>query len=382
MARSSESTSTTTPTPPSPHTRFQSALSPSEIKFLNAEFADLSAHDHKISEDAALSDDQTSRSGRDTASLSDDKSSLSDGEFADLMREVRDFTWDSVPGEIDRLKKLDINWEHLLGIWPNDTAAQDERNALHFIIVAEQEGHKITETLRLRAMKALVKAVPSDMRTKMINTPDLAGITALHLAAANQTPSFVEFLIKHGASVNTKADDNTTPLHHAAGALNKATVEALLKHLPEKAERLCYDERLRTPIDQARSKEKKESDGIIALIQGDHENEPVSRSVPVSDMYVLQKDVDLEPDEDARVRTLKYTFIGNKPVTEILDEPFSWLEEFRRRHHQIENTKSATPTTISSEAKHWLSCWLHLPEHNVSGHNLNLSDLVFLVTKD
>lgn len=136
----------------------------------------------------------------------------------------------------------------------------------------------------------------------MNDTPDPTGIRALHLAAANQAPSFVDFLIKHGASVNIKARDHTTPLHHAAEALNKDTVEALLRDLPEEPERSCYDERLRTPIDRARSREKKEANAIIGLIRKENEENHGCSKVPISDPYALQRDNDPK-DED--VQTLK-----------------------------------------------------------------------------
>lgn len=363
----------TNQTPLSPSTEFRSFLSTKEIAFLTAQFPDQPAQHQEVS--GEISDKDSEQTSDEASELTSDEASESpdlpnDG-FSELMQAIRDLRWESVPGKIETIKNPGPNdWEHSTEIWPKHTAALErQRHALHFII---SEGHKIMETLRLNTMKALVKAIPGNVRAHVINMPGQAGQKALHLAAAHRGPSFAEFLIKHGADVNGKADDDTTPLHCAAKALNRDTTEALLRHIPDPAERLAYDNRLCTPIDKARSRKDEGSDEIIALIQGNHRQDHASNSALLSDVCILQKDKSSKPEDEKISWTLKYEPLLNKPVTEVLDEPFSFLEEFRRRHQLIESD-STLPSTISSKAEHWLSCWIHLPDYNVSEHNLSIS---------
>lgn len=257
-------------------------------------------------------------------------------EFENVLKAIQDLKWESVPGEIDRMVRLQSNIrEHPIQTWPQDTAAlEQQRDALHSIITLERsDGCEITEILRLNTMKALIKAIPAgELRTKVINMPDSNHRTALQLAvlAANPALSVIEYLIKHGAD--------------------------------------RYEDTLRTPIDIARLKGRQASEGVISLIHGGDEQEHGSSSVPKCDVYTVKKFVidNSRPRKKWRWRAIS-TRTLDKPVTEVLNGPFSLLEEFRRRHREIEVNvfSTETPTTLPEGGEHWLSCWLHLPERNL-----------------
>ncbi|EAY01102.1 ankyrin repeat protein, putative [Trichomonas vaginalis G3] len=64
-----------------------------------------------------------------------------------------------------------------------------------------------------------------------INAKNIAGETALHIAAKNNSKETVEFLISHGINIDEKDyDDGKAALHHAAGKNHKETAEVLISH--------------------------------------------------------------------------------------------------------------------------------------------------------
>lgn len=299
----------------------------------------MSQYEDALSEQAALSDE---------AALSEEARLPEEArvEFKNVLDAIRDLKWESVPGEIAKMTRLQPNIrEHPFQTWPKDPAAlEQQRDALHSIISLERsDGLEITETLRLNTMKALIKAIPGgELRNKVINMPDPNNKTALQLAVQVASPalSIVEYLIKHGAD--------------------------------------RYDDDLCTPIDRAGFEGIEASEGVISLIYGGDEQEHGSSSVPKCDVATIHKFVaEMRETREEVPWSRVLTRTSNKPITEILNGPFSLLEEFRRRHREIEVNVSSTktPTTLPEDSERFLSCWLHLPERNVSRIELSLSYL-------
>lgn len=313
-----------------------------------------------------------------------------DSEYAALIQAVRDFEWESVPEKLAELKSLKPSmWDDLIELWPQDTYQLMKRNILHFIVAEDKdlEPKKITEGLRLQTAEALIDAAPDEAtRTKIINMPDLDGMTPLHLAASSRSRTFVEYLIKHGAIINSKAKDGKTPLHCAAGSLRLDTINLLLKHL-EGADRLPYDLGLMTPLDIVRNRVMDGTNGdldlssteeglkagdIIALLQEEHsqprvsnQNEPHNLDpAPMSLLYVLG--VQDSPD-GCSMTDIGTTFF--KPVTELFDGPMPWLEELRRRQSlTTATTGEKVDRMLKADPEYkgtWLTGWIHLPANDV-----------------
>ena len=81
------------------------------------------------------------------------------------------------------------------------------------------------EAEEVRAIQALIKDSPD-----LLNAPDSNGYTPLHHAAQAGQPVVAEFLLAHGANVETTTNDGLTPLHLAASHGHRSMVKLLLKH--------------------------------------------------------------------------------------------------------------------------------------------------------
>ncbi|EAY17786.1 hypothetical protein TVAG_016160 [Trichomonas vaginalis G3] len=63
-----------------------------------------------------------------------------------------------------------------------------------------------------------------------INEKDKYGGTALHFAGQNNCKETAEVLISHGANINEKTNNGETALHFAAKYNSKETAEVLISH--------------------------------------------------------------------------------------------------------------------------------------------------------
>lgn len=223
-------------------------------------------------------------------------------QFDGLVQAIRDYEWKLVPDEIEKLKKSNtIDGKDVINIRVDSESKKSKRTILHFMSYGTRprttkeltiQSDNTTETLRLRAVKALIEFIPNKDRSRenFINEPDEQGWTALHFAALNRQSSFAEYLIqqkanleaktkagctplhfaaanRHGndvskALINSGADVNSedqlrsTPLHKAAVAPSSDTTELLLLHMSGK-DRFPFDDNALTPVDMARLLEKR-----------------------------------------------------------------------------------------------------------------------------
>lgn len=256
------------------------------------------------------------------------------------------------------------------------------------------------------------------------------GTTPLHLAAMHRDgDSVFECLLKHGANVGSRGEDGKVPLHLAVENGCSKSVDRLLKHGDPEDLTLYYDDVLSTPLDLARvelnrlrEEERAAGDIIKAeetlkLLEDAYCKWPLDSALHSSikpfksQLFVLKGDVLKEDvDSDKQVETSRTW--QTKPVTEVLFGPnmsSSWLGELRRRqldpkmdieeneptdqasfpnvptiftrsrplrrrgrwlqHHQSRGPAATTSRTSRPPppgVRPSLSCWIHLPAHNVS----------------
>ena len=65
-------------------------------------------------------------------------------------------------------------------------------------------------------IESLIAQIHPRQLPRFLNQLDINGISALHHAARYNHLEIVMLLVKHGADVNIKNDDNQTPLHFCA----------------------------------------------------------------------------------------------------------------------------------------------------------------------
>jgi len=78
-------------------------------------------------------------------------------------------------------------------------------------------------------METILAIVEANKRVKLVN---YIGNTALHIAAALATPEIVHMIVREGANVNARNENEETPLHHTIwgdGSTRKAVISILLR---------------------------------------------------------------------------------------------------------------------------------------------------------
>ena len=104
-------------------------------------------------------------------------------------------------------------------------------------------------------------AAELDRNPRALNLLDAAGLTPLHLAAAQCHTNVLALLLNRGADANCTAKDNATPLHLAA---QEGCVDAVLLLLAKHANVNARDEQGRTPLKRA---EAWGQDAIVNLLR-------------------------------------------------------------------------------------------------------------------
>jgi hypothetical protein len=125
-----------------------------------------------------------------------------------------------------------------------------------------------------------------------VNARNWAGVTPLHIAAANGYLEVVKLLLEHGADANAREEDGLSPLHIAAANGYLEVVKLLLEHGADPAIR---NNRGWTPLDVARTsgreevvkvlKEFSEQKGEV-IVESGRAAAPSILGVDCSELYV------------------------------------------------------------------------------------------------
>ena len=91
------------------------------------------------------------------------------------------------------------------------------------IFVTGQDIHEAAEKGDVATLKVLLERNP-----ELINGKDFYGETSLHYACVRGHIDVVEFLIKKGANLHVKDNDEFSPLHFATGSGHKEVVSLLV----------------------------------------------------------------------------------------------------------------------------------------------------------
>jgi ankyrin repeat protein len=87
------------------------------------------------------------------------------------------------------------------------------------VFVTGQDIHEAAEKGDVATLKVLLERNP-----ELINGKDFYGETSLHYACVRGHIDVVEFLIKKGANLHVKDNDEFSPLHFATGSGHKEVV--------------------------------------------------------------------------------------------------------------------------------------------------------------